>query len=242
MSDTNKPSESDSPGTGSGDPPSETQSSETQSSETQSSGTASAETRPHESPHPAPPVSEKYTSALPGFLGTIDIAIARIEAVMLAAGVLLMAANTIANVVGRFVFAESIYFSEELNRILIILITFAGISYAARQGRHIRMSAIYDALPPPARKGMMVTIAVVTAVFMFGLCWYSISYMETQASRGRVLPALQIPVWWTLVWVPVGFFMTGMQYALTAVKNLMSPDIYLSTSVLEGYEEDELEV
>jgi len=185
---------------------------------------------------------DEYASALPGFLGTIDRTIARIEAEMLSVGVLLMAVNTIANVVGRFVFAESLYFSEELNRILIILITFAGISYAARQGRHIRMSAIYDALPPPARKGMMVVIALTTAVFMFGLCWYSISYIATQMGRGRVLPALQIPVWITLVWAPVGFFMTGMQYTLTAIKNLLSRDIYLSTSVLEGYGDEEQEV
>ena len=89
----------------------------------------------------------EYVSTLPGILGTIDILISKIEAVMLAVGVLLMAANTIANVVGRFVFQNSIFFSEELNRILIILITFAGISYAARHGRHIRMSAIYDIEP-----------------------------------------------------------------------------------------------
>jgi TRAP-type C4-dicarboxylate transport system permease small subunit len=202
-----------------------------------------AESHPSEMPpSPAAKVSDDYDSALPGFLGTIDRVIARIEAVMLAAGVLLMALNTIANVIGRFVFAESIYFTEELNRILIVLITFAGISYAARQGRHIRMSAIYDTLPPPARKTMMIVIALVTCVFMFGLCWYAIGYIETQASRGRVLPALQIPVWITLLWVPVGFFMTGMQYALTAIKNVISHDIYLSTNVLEGYEDDELEI
>ncbi len=188
------------------------------------------------------PATEVYRSSLPGFLGTIDNAISRIEAVMLAVGVLLMAANTIANVVGRFVFQNSIFFSEELNRILIILITFAGISYAARQGRHIRMSAIFDALPPKARKPLMVVIAVVTAVFMFGLAWYSLQYMLTQSGRGRVLPSLQIPVWWTLVWVPVGFFMTGLQYALTAIKNLIEKDIYLSTNVLEGYDDSELEV
>ena len=120
-----------------------------------------------------------------------------------------MAANTIANVVGRFVFQSSIFFSEELNRILIILITFAGISYAARQGRHIRMSAIYDAMPPSVRKSMMIVIALVTAAFMFALCYYAVGYIMTQAGRGRVLPALQIPVWWTLVWVPVGFLITG---------------------------------
>lgn len=183
-----------------------------------------------------------HASTLPGVLGTIDSAISRIESFLLATGVLLMAANTVANVVGRFVFQSSIFFTEELNRILIILITFAGISYAARMGRHIRMSAIYDAMPPRLRKATMVGIALVTAAFMFALCWYAIGFIETQASRGRVLPALQIPVWWTIVWVPVGFFMTGVQYLLTAIKNLTDKDIYLSTSVLEGYDKDEIEV
>lgn len=181
-------------------------------------------------------------SALPGVLGKIDLAIARIEAVMLAAGVLLMALNTIANVVGRFAFGQSLFFSEELNRILIILITFAGISYAARHGRHIRMSAIYDALPPRARKALMVFIAAVTAFFMFALCYYSVGYITTSAGQGRILPALQIPIWWIFVWVPIGFFMTGVQYLLTAVKNLIEDDIYLSTNVLEGYDDDEREV
>lgn len=181
-------------------------------------------------------------SSLPGVLGLIDVAIARIEALFLALGVLLMAFNTVANVVSRYIIGDSIYFSEELNQILIILITFAGISYAARHGRHIRMSAIYDQLPPPARKWLMVLIASVTAVFMFGLCWYAFGYLQTQMGRGRVLPALQIPVWWTLVWLPLGFFMTGVQYALTAIKNVIDDDIYLSTSVLEGYGDDEMEV
>ena len=184
----------------------------------------------------------EYVSALPGILGKIDILISKIEALMLAVGVLLMAANTIANVIGRFIFQNSIFFSEELNRILIILITFAGISYAARHGRHIRMSAIYDTLPPKPRKILMIIITLVTAVLMFGLAYYAFTFILTQAGRGRVLPSLQIPVWITLIWVPVGFFMTGMQYALTAVKNIISKDIYLSTAVLEGYEEDETEV
>jgi len=183
-----------------------------------------------------------HASSLPGPLGFIDSTISRIESFMLAAGVLLMAANTVANVVGRFIFQSSIFFSEELNRILIILITFAGISYAARHGRHIRMSAIFDTLPPALRKAMMVIIALVTAAAMFALCYYAIGYIGTQAGRGRVLPALQVPVWWTLLWVPVGIFMTGLQYTLTAIKNLVEKDIYLSTSVLEGYDEEEIEI
>ena len=186
--------------------------------------------------------SNEHASSLPGFLGTIDSLISRFESFALAAGVLLMAANTVANVVGRFVFQHSIFFTEELNRIIIVLITFAGIGYAARHGRHIRMSAIFDSLPVKPRKALMIFIALVTALAMFALCYFSISYIGKVMSSGRVLPALQIPVWWIFVWVPIGFFVTGAQYLLTAIKNMIEKDIYLSTTVLEGYEDTETEI
>ncbi|MFC7704296.1 TRAP transporter small permease [Plastorhodobacter daqingensis] len=173
-------------------------------------------------------------SALPGIFGLIDGAIARIEAFFLAAGVLLMALNVVANVVGRFAFGRSIQSAEEINRILIILITFAGLSYAARQGRHIRMSAFYDRLPQRGRKIMMIFISLVTAAIMFALSRYALQYMLTQQGRGRVLPSLQIPVWLMLIWVPVGFFMAGLQYALTALRNLTAPGVHLSTSLAEA--------
>ncbi len=177
-----------------------------------------------------------YISELPGFLGVVDGTIARIEAVLLAAGVLLMALNTVANIVGRLI-GRTIFFSEELNQALIILITFAGISYAARHGRHIRMSAFFDAMPFRPRKVLMVLIAAATAAMMFLLTWYSMVYVLEQAGRGRLLPALKIPQWWIIVWAPLGFFLTGLQYALTAIKNLLEPEIWLSTSTLEGYDD-----
>lgn len=187
--------------------------------------------------------SEKhYRSGLPGFLGTIDTLISKLEAVILALGVLLMAVNTIANVIGRFVFGESIMISGEINRILIIMITFAGIGYAARHGRHIRMSAIYDALPAGGRKALMIVIALFTSLVMFFLLYYSIIYILDMYSKGRVLPSTGLPIWIIYVWAPLGFLITGIQYLLTAIKNLTSRDVYLSTSVLDGYKDTETEV
>ncbi|WP_404367021.1 TRAP transporter small permease [Marinobacter sp.] len=183
-----------------------------------------------------------YESGLPGFLGTIDVIISKIEAILLAMGVILMAVNTCANVIARFVFGEGFFFSGEINRILIILVTFAGIGYAARHGRHIRMSAIYDALPPKGRKILMIIIALVTSAVMFFLCYYSVGYIETLQSRGRILPALGIEIWMIYVWVPVGFAITGIQYFLTAIKNFTSEDVYLSTGVVDGYSDTESEV
>lgn len=183
-----------------------------------------------------------HESSLPGLLGWIDSLISRFESFALAAGVLLMAFNTCANVIGRFGFGHSFFFTGELNRAIIILITFAGIGYAARHGRHIRMSAIYDALPFMGRKVLMIVIAIVTALAMFALCYFSLIYLSDVAKSGRVLPSLQVPVWWIYIWVPLGFFVTGTQYALTAVKNVVEKDVYLSTNVVEGYEETEIEV
>ena len=183
-----------------------------------------------------------FESGLPGFLGTIDVLISKIEAVMLAMGVILMAANTCTNVIARFVFGEGMFWSGEVNRILIILITFAGIGYAARHGRHIRMSAIYDAIPPKGRKVLMIFIALLTSLVMFFLCYHSVGYIETMYSRGRILPALGIEIWWIYIWAPVGFAITGIQYFLTAIKNLTSKDVYLSTGVIDGYSDTESEV
>lgn len=182
-----------------------------------------------------------YRSGLPGLLGTIDVALSKVESAILALGVIALASNTIIGVVSRQVFGKGLFWSDEVNRILIILITFAGIGYAARQGRHIRMSALYDALPRPGRKVMMVIIAFATSAVMFFLCYHAYQYIATLQARGRVLPALGLPIWWIYVWVPVGLAVTGVQYFLTGIHNLNSHDVYLSTGVLDGYADSEPE-
>lgn len=195
-----------------------------------------------DTPHNPDEAPETFESGLPGFLGVIDEAISKVEAVMLAVGVLLMAANTCINVIMRFVFGEGMFFSGEINRVLIILITFAGIGYAARHGRHIRMSAIYDVLPVMGRKIVMVIISLFTSLVMFFLVYYSVEYIWEVYSAGRILPALGFPIWWIYIWVPVGLAITGIQYFLTAIKNMTSEDVYLSTGVVDGYADTESEV
>jgi C4-dicarboxylate transporter DctQ subunit len=166
-------------------------------------------------------------------LDSIDTKIARLEEFILATGIILMAINTIVNVISRYIFNHSIIFAEELNSTFILLVTFAGLGYAARHGRHIRMSAIYDHMPDKARKILMTVIVAVTALFMFLLAYYAIQYIYHVYSKGRIMPALGIPVYITYLWVPVGFFITGVQYALTTVKNIREKDIYLSTNLKE---------
>ena len=172
----------------------------------------------------------------------IDRQISKLEGVMLAVGVIAMAVNTIAAVISRFVFNSAITFTDELNVIFIVVVTYAGLSYAARNGRHIKMSAIYDAMPEKMRKVLMILMTSVTSVFMFFLSYYSYYYIVEVYESGRILPALGLPVFYIYLWVPVGFVMTGLQYAFTAVKNITHSDVYLSTNVKDGYADTEIEM
>ncbi len=169
-----------------------------------------------------------------GILDTIDRVFAKLEEFIMAVGIILMAVNTIANVISRFIFNHSVIFAEELNSTFILLVTFAGIGYAARHGRHIRMSAIYDQLPVATRKKLMTVIVAVTAFFMLFLAWFSVLYVFNVYSKGRIMPALGVPVYVVYLWVPIGFFITGVQYALTTVKNIREKEIYLSTNLKEN--------
>ncbi|MBC8441676.1 MAG: TRAP transporter small permease [Deltaproteobacteria bacterium] len=175
-------------------------------------------------------------------LDFIDTLISRFEGVMLAVGVIAMTVNTIAAVISRYVFNSAIIFTDELNMIFIVVVTYAGLSYAARNGRHIRMSAIYDAMPAKTRKVLMIVMASVTAAFMFFLSFYSYSYIFEVYKSGRILPALGLPVFYIYLWVPVGFVVTGLQYAFTVVKNLTQSDVYLSTNVKDGYSDTDNDI
>lgn len=185
----------------------------------------------------------KQKSGLGAVIDGIDRSIAALERVIMAVGVILMAINTIVNVISRFVFNNSIAFAEELNSIFILLVTFAGIGYAARHGRHIRMSAISDALPKRARKILMIATTAITAALLLVLAWYAVQYIISLQAKGRVYPALGIPVYVSYLWVPIGLAVTGIQYALTFLKNLQDKEIYLSTNLREeDAQELELEI
>jgi len=176
-----------------------------------------------------------------GFLGEIDAAIGRVEVFIMSWGIILLAVNTIANVFGRYVFSQSIYFSEELNEFLIVIVTFMGLGYATRKGIHIRMSAIYDTLPPGVRKALMAVIAATTAVMMAILAWFALEYVQKVASRGRITPALQLPLYLTYVWVVAGLALASFQYLLAAIRNLnfAEEEIYISYLEVDSYEDHE---
>ncbi|WP_286978604.1 TRAP transporter small permease [Pseudomonas sp.] len=146
------------------------------------------------------------------WLRKLDWVLEKLEAFILASGVLLMALNSVGNVFGRYLFNQSIYFSEELNQFLIIFVTFVGCSYAARHGRHICMSALTEQLKGRSAALAMLVINGVTAALMLWLAWAAVGYVESAAKVGRSSSALQVPLHYIYLVIPLGLGMTGLQF------------------------------
>ncbi len=159
------------------------------------------------------------------------------EVAVLSIGVAALAVLLIANVIAR-TFFQSIYFAEEVSKFLIILVTFVGVSYAARKARHIRMGAFLDMMPPKMEKGFIFVISAVNAVVMLILAYYSYKYMAQMKMLGQMTTALQVPFWTFMVIVPIGFASAGIQYIRTIIKNIVEKDVWISPEQQSEYEEE----
>jgi C4-dicarboxylate transporter, DctQ subunit len=159
------------------------------------------------------------------------------EVSVLSIGVFLLAVILIANVIARNFF-RSIYYAEEVSMILVIIITFVGVSYAVRKARHIRMGAIFDAFNPKAQKILLFIIVAYSAAVMFLMAYYSYSYMMTIRMTMQVTPSLRIQYWLVLIIVVLGFASAGLQYVRTIIKNIIEEDVWLSPEQQSEYEEE----
>ena len=160
----------------------------------------------------------------------------RIEEWLISASILVIAALTVANVACRTLLGFSVASAEEVSQFLMIVITFVGLSYAASQGRHIRMTALYDQLPQPARKGLMILVAASTCLLMLVFAWYSARYVAVVDWLGTASPVLQVPFAAVYAIVPVGFLLAAVQYGLTVLKNLRAPEVYIAYDHTDDYE------
>lgn len=162
----------------------------------------------------------------------------KIEVFVLSASILLMMVNTTANGLGRYLFNQSLYFSEELNQFLMVSVTFIGLAYAVRNGRNIRMTAIYDSLSHKKKKFLTMFIAITTAALMFLFAYKAVVYVSHLKEINRLSPALQFEVYLIYAIVPVGFFMAGIQFLIRFIQNIFHEEIYLSYDVIEEKDAD----
>ncbi|MGI5825184.1 MAG: TRAP transporter small permease [Bacillota bacterium] len=156
----------------------------------------------------------------------------KVENVMLSWTVIIMAALLIFNAVGRTMFGFSIAAITEITVYLMMILTFIGLSNAARKGKHIIMSAVLDLVPFKPRKFMMVLGDVVTIVFLAVMVYLTANYTVFVYETQRMLVAMNVPMWTLMIPMPIGCALGLYQYVLTLISNFKHKDkIFLGPEV-----------
>jgi len=118
------------------------------------------------------------------------------------------------NVSLRYLTNESIPWADEVARYLMIWMTFLGAGLVLRQGGHVAITNLQDALPGVAQRVMRGAIVVLLMGFFAYMIWVGQDYMSRM---GRQLtPATRISFWYVYLAIPVGFALLMVHLALIA--------------------------
>lgn len=177
---------------------------------------------------------------------TIDWMIMKLEEFILSFAIILISVMIVGNVIAREVFKSgAFYFAYEVSLFAVVVATFMGLSYAARKGRHISMSAFYDFAPFKIRKILMIIINALTAVVMFVLAYYSYQFLIFEYETGSITSALAIPRYIMYIFIPVGFFMAGIQFIRNTIVNFTAKakdKVYLGIDAVDYNDEKDKDI
>ncbi len=162
-------------------------------------------------------------------------AIEKAEECVLSFCILSMSVMLIANVVMRMV-GKNMSFVEELSQILLIITSFVGLPYCVTKSKHINMSILIDFSPSKIRKILYILISILAMAFMLFMTKLSLDYVSRLMLLGRVTVSLQIPIYAYSVVIPVGFFLSAVEYLRTLIMNLRHKEVYMSGEVIYSFQ------
>lgn len=160
----------------------------------------------------------------------------RFEALFIAANrwalILLLSAAAVivfANVCLRYFTNNSIVWSDEVARYLMIWLAFLGAGLAFRFGGLVAIDNVQYALSTRNARIMRGIVALIMFAFFCGMIWVGINYV--QRTMFQMTPATRIPFAYVYSAIPIGFglliihfLLVVKQYVLGGMASLQEED------------------
>ena len=116
----------------------------------------------------------------------------------------LMAIIMFANVMLRYLTDESIVWSEEVARYLMIWLTFLGIGPVFRVGGHIAVDSLQAVLPP--RAALVLRAGIFLLIVGFSIVLVHLGLILVERTWVQTTAVTEVPFGLVAAAVPVGFF------------------------------------
>lgn len=138
----------------------------------------------------------------------------RIEEVFLVTSLAFNVVLIFIQVVMRYVFQNSLSWSEELARYIFLWQTWVGASYAVRMRRHFRVEMLVDLMKGRLRKWYELVVLLVWCAFALFIAWQGSVLTAFLIKRWQVSAAMQIPIAWAYASVPAGCAMMAIRLVM----------------------------
>lgn len=104
----------------------------------------------------------------------------------------------------RYVISQSLGWSEELSRYMLIWIAWISACYIMRSGKHIRIETLKNKLPKPIQKWAEAFVLILWSIFALFLAIEGWKLVMGIQATGQVSPSLGIPMWLVYMALPIG--------------------------------------
>ncbi len=117
----------------------------------------------------------------------------------------------------RNFFDYSLFWGDEMLRMMVLWLTVAGGLAASRMDRHISIEVLDRFLPA----GMQVVVKVIIDLFTAAICallsWYSARFVMGSYEFGDTL-MINTPAWMLQIILPIGFGLMAYRHLVFAIK------------------------
>lgn len=141
----------------------------------------------------------------------------------------------IAQVIARYVFNNSLYWSEEVILYAFITMSFLTMGMGVRYASHISVEALYAFVPERAVRMLQIGAACLGLIFAGVLLWYGGKLVINTSRMGQLSPALRIPVGYIYSVIPISGGFMVLRYLLVlqdlfAGRAYVPPQVDIKTS------------
>jgi TRAP-type C4-dicarboxylate transport system permease small subunit len=152
-------------------------------------------------------------SVIAGFQQVVDAVIRWMIIVLM----LVMTAIVFAQIFFRYVFNVPLGWSEELARFAFVWVSFIGASALMRVKEHINVTVFTDLFPVRMRAACIVTANLCAMICVY---FFLVGGIElTRNEWGQLAPALQIPMGWVYIAIPVAATLMGIWILLQTIES-----------------------
>ena len=123
-------------------------------------------------------------------------------------------------VVCRYVFQNSLTWSEEMARYLFVWLVYFSVAYTAKKEAHIRIDAAINIYPKKARPYVEILSEIIVLAFAVFIAVTSVTVFQKISASGQISPALHVPMQFVYAAPLVGFVLTAIRQVQCIIRRI----------------------